>query len=86
MLNNKVCQKNSNLWKSHILAKSQNSYTQIKIYSFFLNLCQKLHLPANVYENTIKNKFFETIFSLFGNEQNYKFIKKIVVRQLPTPY
>ena len=58
----KVCQKNDHHWKSHILAKSQNSYTQILIYSIFLNLWQKLHMPAKFYANTIKNKIFGQFF------------------------
>ena len=56
MINNKVCKKNDYLCKSHILAKSQNSYTQIKILSFFLNMCQKLNMPAKFNEKMKKQK------------------------------
>ena len=61
----KVFHKNDQLWKSHILAKSQNSYTQIKSTQFFLNLWRKLHMPAKFYENTIKNKIFGNFFTLW---------------------
>ena len=54
---------NDHLWKSHILAKSQNSY--IKIYSIFLKFYQKLHMSTKFYENKIKNNILDYFFTFW---------------------
>ena len=75
----KVCQENDHYWKSHILANSQNSNTQILIYSIFLNLWQKLYMPAKFYANTIKNKILDNFFTFWKWQTYLNVVKKKVV-------